>query len=97
MNFSMNGTEKKAIKEKLDFAKHVKTDGQHLSSPGLTRVKSRSLKFENLFSKNANDLGFKNQREHKIKLKADPKFFRRVYGNMSLTSQQQYKKCGRTS
>ena len=64
--------------------------------PEINKVRSLCQKFEEIFSKSAKDLGFKDQIEHQIKLKPDAKSYGQVHGNMWFDKSNE-KNSGRTS
>ena len=82
----------KPIQEPLDFAKHFSIDSTALSADQLQEVKKLCNKYESIFSRHSNDLGFCDRIKHTIKLKDDHKPFRRAYGNMSFEKRKAMKK-----
>ena len=82
----------KPVREPLDFTKHVSIDTSALSADQVQEVKKMCTKYESIFSRHSNDLGFCDRTKHTIKLKHDHKPFRRAYGNMSVHKRKAMKK-----
>ena len=67
-----------------------------LSCEEMTKVRSLCRKYEVIFSRNSNDMGFCDRIYHKIKLKKDAVPFRRTYGSMSFEKKKTHEEnCGR--
>ena len=85
-------TEEKTKREDFSFERHVNIENKNLSKDQLHQVRTLCNKYETIFSRHSNDLGFNNQIEHRIKLKPDAQPFRRTYGNMSFDKRKAMKK-----
>ena len=85
-------TEEKTKREDFSFERHVNIENKNLSKDQLHQVRTLCNKYETIFSRHSNDLGFNNQIEHQIKLKPDAQPFRRTYGNMSFDKRKAMKK-----
>ena len=85
-------TEEKTKREDFSFERHVNIENKNLSKDQLHQVRTLCNKYETIFSRHSNDLGFNNQIEHQIKLKPDAKPFRRTYGNTSFDKRKAMKK-----
>ena len=85
-------TEEKTKREDFSFERHVNIENKTVSKDQLHQVRTLCNKYETVFSRHSNDLGFNNQIEHQIKLKPDAQPFRRTYGNMSFDKRKAMKK-----
>ena len=56
-------------RDEFDFKKHVNTSSMNLTCDEMAKVRSLCTKFETIFSRNSNDMGFCDRIHHKIKLK----------------------------
>ena len=78
-------------RDEFDFKKHVNTISMNLTCDEITKVRSICSKFESIFLRNSNDIGFCNRTHHKTKLKKDAAPFRRTYGSMSFEKRKAMK------
>ena len=85
-------TEEKTKRDDFSFERHFIIENKNLSKDQLHQVRILCNKYETIFSRHSNDLGFNNQIEHQIKLKPDAQPFRRTYGNMSFDERKAMKK-----
>ena len=76
----------------FDFKKHVNTSSINLTCDEMAKVRSVCTKFETIFLRNSNDMGFCDQIHQKIKLKKDAAPFKRTYGSMSFEKPKAMKK-----
>ena len=82
----------KKHRNEFDFEKHVNSSSMSLSCEKMTKVRSHCTKYEVIFSRKSNDMGFFDRIYHKIKLKKDAVPFRRTYGRMSFEKRNAIKK-----
>ena len=85
-------TEEKTKREDFSFERHVNIENKKMSKDQLHQVGTICNKYETIFSRHSNDLGFNNQIEHQIKLKPDAQHFRRTHGNMSFDKRKAMEK-----
>ena len=78
-----NPDNNKRHRDEFDFEKLVNSSSMSLSCEEMTKVRSLCTKYEVIFSRNSNDMGFCDRIYHKIKFKKDAVPFRRTYGSMS--------------
>ena len=74
------------------FKKHVNTSSMNLNCDEMAKVRSLCTKYETIFTRNSNDMGFCDRIHHKINLKKDAPPFRRSYGSMSFEKRKAMKK-----
>ena len=79
-------------RDEFDFKKHVNTSSMLSTCDEMAKVRSLCIKFETMFSRNSNDMGFCDRIDHKIKLQKDAVPFRRTYGSMSFEKRKAMKK-----
>ena len=79
-------------RNEFDFEKHVNSNSMSLSCEEMTKVRSVCTKYEEIFSRNSNDMGFFDRIYHQIKLKKDAVPFRRTYGSMSFEKRKAMRK-----
>ena len=87
-----NPDNNKKHRDEFDIKKHVNSSSMSLSCEETTKVRSLCTKYEVIFLRNSNDMGFCDRIYHKIKLKKDAVPFRRTYGSMSFEKREAMKK-----
>ena len=87
-----NPDNNKKRRDEFDFEKHVNSSSMSLSCEEMTKARSLCTKYEVIFSRNSNDMGFCQRIYHKIKLKKYAVPFRRTYGSMSFEKRKAMKK-----
>ena len=83
-------------RDEFDFQNHANSSSMSLSCEEMTKVRSLCAKYEVIFSRNSNDVGFCDRIYHKMKLKKDVVAFRRTYGSMSFEKIKVMKKMLKT-
>ena len=78
-----NPDNNKKHRNEFDFEKHVNSSSMSLYCEEMTKVRSLCTKYEEVFSRNSNDMGFCDRIYHKIKLKKEAVPLRSTYGGMS--------------
>ena len=87
-----NSDKNEKHRDEFDFEKRVSSSSMSLSCEETTKVVSLCIKYEVMFSRNSNNMGFCNPIYHKIKLKKDAVPFRRTYGSMRFEKRKAMKK-----
>ena len=60
-----NPDNKAKSRDEFDFKKHVNTNSMNLTFDEMAKVRSLCTKFETIFSRNSNDMGFCDRIHHK--------------------------------
>ena len=87
-----NPDNNKKHRDEFDFEKHVNSSSMSLSCEEMTKVRSLCTKYEVIFLRNSNDMGFCDRIYHRIKLKKDAVPLRNTYGSMSFEKRKATKK-----
>ena len=87
-----NPDNNKKHSNEFDFEKHVNSSSMSLSCEETTKVRSLCTKYEVIFSRNSNVMGFCDRIYDKIKLEKEAVPFRRTYGSMSFEKIKAMKK-----